>query len=63
MYVSLPSPGIIFEISRKDGMPFYGATLDIKYHNSGDSTNAFRERLLFADNAKSCSLNAEMCQL
>lgn len=63
MYVSFQSPGIIFEIKRTDGLPFYGATLDIKYHNSGDTTNAFRDRLLYEDNAKTCDTNAEMCHL
>jgi len=33
MYVSFQSnPGHIFDISREDGYPFDGATLDIKYH-------------------------------
>ena len=32
MYVSFQSPGIIFEISRLDGLSFGGAVLDIKYH-------------------------------
>jgi secreted PhoX family phosphatase len=43
MYVSFQSPGIIFEISRTDGLPFYGSTLDIKYHGTGDGTNSFRQ--------------------
>ena len=35
MYVSFQSnPGHIFEISREDGLPFDGATLDIKYHEN-----------------------------
>ena len=60
MYVSFQSPGIIFEISRTDGMPFYGATLDIKYHANA-LPNALRQRMLHEDNAKTCELNAEMC--
>lgn len=35
MYVSFQSnPGHIFEIRREDGLPFDGATLDIKYHEN-----------------------------
>ncbi|KAI2504379.1 Bacterial protein of unknown function (DUF839) [Fragilaria crotonensis] len=34
MYVSFQTPGIIFEISRLDGLSFGGALLDIKYHSS-----------------------------
>jgi hypothetical protein len=63
MYVSFQKPGIIFEISRTDGRPFYGATLDIKYHaNSGP--DSFRERRtmrMYDDNVKTCEFNAEMC--
>jgi secreted PhoX family phosphatase len=33
MYVSYQKPGIIFEIKRKDGLPFQGQRLDIKYHS------------------------------
>jgi secreted PhoX family phosphatase len=33
MYVSYQNPGIIFEIKRKDGLPFQGQRLDIKYHS------------------------------
>ena len=60
MYVSFQSPGIIFEISRTDGLPFYGATLDIKYHASGGDGGIF-VRKLYEDNAKTCEYNAEMC--
>jgi hypothetical protein len=38
MYVSFQQVGQILEIRRKDGLPFGGQRLDIKYH--GDSTNA-----------------------
>ena len=52
MYVSFQDPGVIFEISRTDGLPFHGATLDIKYHANGggaaDDNNGFRDRMLFA---------------
>ena len=61
MYVSFQSPGIIFEISRMDGMPFYGATLDIKYHADTDTTNTGTVRQLLDDNAKTCEMNKEMC--
>lgn len=59
MYVSFQSPGIIFEISRRDGLPFYGATLDIKYHADDDATNSFRQ--LYEENAKTCDFNSETC--
>lgn len=32
MYVAFQGPGILFEISRLDGLSFAGALLDIKYH-------------------------------
>ena len=60
MYVSFQSPGIIFEISRTDGLPFHGATLDIKYHASGGDSGIF-VRKLYEDNAKACEYNTEMC--
>lgn len=61
MYVSFQKPGIIFEIRRTDGLPFDGATLDIKYHSNEDPTNSNSFRMLWNDNAKVCELNAEMC--
>jgi hypothetical protein len=61
MYVSFQKPGIIYEIRRTDGLPFYGAKLDIKYHSNADPSNSFTVRMLWNDNAKICELNAEMC--
>jgi hypothetical protein len=61
MYVSFQNPGIIFEIHRTDGLPFQGQRLDIKYHQSDDNSNPFRDRMLFEDNAKTCELNSFMC--
>ena len=31
-YVSFQTPGVIFDITRDDGLPFDGGVLDIKYH-------------------------------
>jgi hypothetical protein len=39
MYVSYQHNGIIFDVWREDGLPFYGRTLDIKYHELRDSTS------------------------
>jgi hypothetical protein len=61
MYVSFQNPGHIFEIRRTDGLPFQGSRLDIKYHEDNDNSNPFRDRELFADNAKTCELVSEMC--
>jgi secreted PhoX family phosphatase len=43
MYVAFQTPGHIFEIRRTDGLPFQGSRLDIKYHESDDNTNPFRD--------------------
>jgi secreted PhoX family phosphatase len=32
LYVSFQENGLIFDISREDGLPFHGKTLDVKYH-------------------------------
>ena len=63
MYVSFQSPGHIFEIRRLDGRPFYGAPLDIKYHQDNTNTSPFllRRELLFAENEKTCNLVSSMC--
>jgi len=37
MYVAYQDRGILFEITRTDGLPFNGRTLDVKYHNAGSS--------------------------
>jgi hypothetical protein len=41
MYVSFQVPGYIFEIKRTDGLPFNGATLDIKYHSTTGNVTPF----------------------
>ena len=33
MYFAVQTSGILFDIWREDGLPFDGATLDIKYHS------------------------------
>ena len=62
MYVSFQGPGIIFEISRTDGLPFQGGSLDIKYHGAGGDSGNF-VRNLYEDNVKTCEYDAEMCGL
>lgn len=37
MYVSFQKPGIIFEVHRRDGWPFDGALLDVKYHENDEA--------------------------
>lgn len=32
MYVAFQENGLIFDITREDGLPFHGRTLDVKYH-------------------------------
>lgn len=62
MYVSFQGPGLIYEITRDDGYPFYGAALEILHHMAPDNSNPFlRERNLFANNAKTCELVLDMC--
>jgi secreted PhoX family phosphatase len=62
MYFSFQVPGLIYEVKRDDGYPFYGAALEIMHHMADDNENAFnRERNLFAPNAKTCDLVLEMC--
>jgi hypothetical protein len=61
MYVAFQKPGHIFEICRTDGLPFQVQRLDIKYHQSDDNENPFKERELFADNEKTCELVSAMC--
>mmetsp|Transcript_20370 Transcript_20370/g.29460 ORF Transcript_20370/g.29460 Transcript_20370/m.29460 type:complete len:605 (+) Transcript_20370:292-2106(+) len=34
MYVAFQAHGALFDVSRLDGLPFHGATLNIKYHNT-----------------------------
>jgi secreted PhoX family phosphatase len=33
LYVSFQHKGMIFDIWREDGLPFYGKTLNVKYHD------------------------------
>jgi hypothetical protein len=33
MYFAIQEDGIIFEVTREDGYPFQGMTLDVRYHN------------------------------
>lgn len=33
MYVTLQDPGVLFEITRTDGRPFHGSSLEVHYHN------------------------------
>ena len=33
MYVAFQERGLLFELSREDGLPFHGRTLNINYHN------------------------------
>jgi hypothetical protein len=37
MYMGYQNAGIIFQISRTDTLPFYGTTLNVKYHNGMDN--------------------------
>jgi Bacterial protein of unknown function (DUF839) len=37
MYMGYQNSGIVFEISRTDKLPFYGTTLNVKYHNGVDN--------------------------
>jgi hypothetical protein len=41
MYVSFQKEGKVFEIRRKDGQPFHGQRLDIKYHEDKNNDNPF----------------------
>jgi hypothetical protein len=41
MYVSFQKEGKVFEIRRRDGKPFDGQRLDIKYHNDRTNPNPF----------------------
>lgn len=34
MYIAYQDDGILFEIKRKDGLPFYGKALQVKYHKT-----------------------------
>ena len=41
MYMGYQNAGVVFQISRTDTLPFYGTTLNVKYHNGIDNpTNA-----------------------
>jgi hypothetical protein len=40
MYVSYQKVGVIYDVWRRDGLPFTGAMLDIKYHAMDDSTQS-----------------------
>lgn len=37
MYMGYQNAGIVFQISRTDTLPFYGTTLNVKYHNGVDN--------------------------
>lgn len=37
MYMGYQNAGVVFEISRTDTLPFYGTTLNVKYHNGVDN--------------------------
>ena len=37
MYMGYQNAGIVFQISRTDTLPFYGTTLNVKYHNDVDN--------------------------
>jgi hypothetical protein len=41
MYVAFQERGLLFEISREDGLPFNGRSLNVKYHN--EATTASRK--------------------
>jgi hypothetical protein len=41
MYVAFQERGLLFEISREDGLPFNGRSLNVKYHN--EATEASRK--------------------
>ena len=33
MYVAFQDPGVLFDITRTDGYPFHGLSLEVNYHN------------------------------
>jgi hypothetical protein len=35
MYLAYQENGLLFDVTRRDGLPFYGTTLNVKYHNQG----------------------------
>jgi len=43
MYFSYQSAGIIFDVWRDDGLPFYGKSLDVHYHEKPESANQERD--------------------
>mmetsp|Transcript_37708 Transcript_37708/g.91757 ORF Transcript_37708/g.91757 Transcript_37708/m.91757 type:complete len:656 (-) Transcript_37708:53-2020(-) len=65
MYVSFQGPGLIYEVTRNDLYPFYGAALEIMHHMADGDVDTFtvRHRNLFAPNAKTCDLVYEMCNV
>jgi len=36
LYVAFQDDGVLFEITRTDGLPFFGRTLNVKYHSSAE---------------------------
>jgi len=36
MYVAYQDNGLLFDITRTDGLPFHAKTLNVKYHNVDD---------------------------
>ena len=40
MYFSFQSRGVIFDVWRDDGLPFYGKTLDVHYHHRPDENDS-----------------------
>eukprot|EP00980_Cylindrotheca_fusiformis_P030550 scaffold25013_cov122-Cylindrotheca_fusiformis.AAC.2 len=45
LYFSFQVQGIVYDVWRKDGLPFYGKTLDINYHADVDSRRRRRLQL------------------
>lgn len=44
MYFSFQARGVIFDVWREDGLPFYGKTLDVHYHQQPDDDDASEAR-------------------
>lgn len=44
LYFSFQSEGIIFDVWREDGLPFYGKSLDVHYHHRSDGDEDEQDR-------------------